>query len=106
MLAKWEVYYDDGRIISDKDCTVDAVPAWGVLVIRDNLRLASGTDYYVWDDRGEGYHWWEMNQVGLIDYLARPGWKKVLFGRIAENELFQSTHLRAYWALQEASKND
>lgn len=99
---EWCVYYDNGKTVCHGDCTIESLPAWGVLLILDRdaqtgYRLITNADYYVWEARG-GYkaHWWESNFVGLIDYLARPGWKKVLIGRLVENETYDAVFREAY----------
>lgn len=99
-MNRWRIYYADGSTYSERDGALEDAPAWGVLVIAevnltDGRHTVSNGDYYVWDDRGAGPHWWECNETGLLLYLSKPGWKKVLFGELVENETFQAAHLRA-----------
>jgi len=95
----WRVYYDNGNT-HDGDPWL--APSWGVLCIVEadpehGKRIVQGRDFYVWDDKGDGYwHWWEADQYGLIDYLARPGPRKVLFGRMVPNSIWQRVFDRAY----------
>lgn len=94
----WKVYYEDGTTFSG-DASV--APVMGVLVIieKDPLhgrRIITNADYYVWDDRGEGMHWWEADFVGLVDYLIKPGMKRVLIGRLTSNSVFQEVYDKAY----------
>lgn len=70
-------------------------PAWGVLLIVEKdrehgRRIVSNGDYYVWDKR-----WWAKDWIGLVDYLQQPGPKKVIFGRMVPNEVWNETFLRA-----------
>ena len=44
--------------------------------------ILSGSDYFVWSDRGDGYRWWGVDLFGLYDYLVEDGLKIVLFGRM------------------------
>lgn len=97
----WRIYYDDGKTYSSEDGPVELAPAFGVIVILDRdvnigWRLIVNCDYFVWDSRDGAYHWWESNIIGLIDYLSRPGWKKVLVGRLIENSTYDAIFQRAY----------
>lgn len=94
----FKIYYDD-----DTTYTGDPynAPGLGVLIIveDDSLhgrRIIQNGDYYCYDDRGEGMAWWESDFVGLIDYLIKPGVKKVLIGRLVSNSLHQKVFDRAY----------
>lgn len=97
----WRIYYADGSVYTDRDGPVEDAPAWGVVAIVeynqvDGKRMIVNADYYVWEDRGMGPHWWEANQLGLIDYLQRNGWKKVVFGRLIENDQYNEIRSQAY----------
>ena len=50
-------------------------------------------DYYVW--RADLDEWRGTDIFGLWDYLARDGWKKVLFGRTISNDEFNAVYQRA-----------
>ena len=50
-------------------------------------------DYYVWRDELD--EWRGTDLFGLWDYLARPGWKKVLFGRTISTEEYKEIYQRA-----------
>jgi hypothetical protein len=75
----FRVYYGDG---STYDGEVADAPALGVQVIvepdaRVGRVLWQRKDYYWFSDG----HWSGGDIFGLFDYLARPGMKRVLFGR-------------------------
>jgi len=81
-VATWRVFYADGVTYSDADGPTEDAPGQGVLVIAQadpdvGRELRYGSDFYVWD----GGRWLGVDQFGLWDYLARPGWRKVLAGR-------------------------
>jgi len=83
-MPDFRVYYDGGATY---DGDVWLAPAWGVLCIVEadpdhGRRIVSNGDYYVWQDG----RWWDVDYVGLVDYLARPGARKVLIGRLVSNE--------------------
>lgn len=68
-MASWRIYYDTGETY---DGPIETAPAWGVIAVVCAPDVWHGGDY-----------------VGLIDYLARPGWKRVLFGRLVPNDVFE-----------------
>lgn len=89
-MPTWRIYYDDGSTYSDADGPVELAPCTGVLVIvqrdpRVGVVRWFHKHHYAWDhaqwlglgdERAPGDGLW-----GLVDYLSRPGWKKVLSGR-------------------------
>lgn len=88
----FRVYYDDGSTF-DGD-PFDA-PFWGVLVIVEadaehGRRIVSNGDYYVWENR-----WRAKDFIGMIDYLQQPGPRKVICGRMVDNERFFEAYKRA-----------
>lgn len=79
-MPDFRIYYDGGAVY---DSDPFNAPAWGVLVIvernKDCGRILHTTkDYFVWLGSG----WLSVDFVGMLDYLAQPGAKKVLFGRV------------------------
>lgn len=97
---EWAVYYGDGNTYTNLTGAVENTPVWDVQVIvyRDNDRgwfTQTGTKYYVWDNRGEGYRWYGADDVGMLDYLQTPGWKRVLIGRTIPNARFMEIFNRA-----------
>ena len=77
----WIIYYSDGDCFSGA-YEVEDLPTRDVQVIVQTDMDAgwitqSGTDYYIWKDN----RWYGVDSFGMFDYLASPGWKKVLFGR-------------------------
>jgi len=94
----FKVFYDDGRTYTGDPYYA---PVLGVLIIvetdRDHgRRIIQNADYYCWDDRGDGYGWWESDFVGLVDYLIKPGPKRVLIGRLVSNIVHQKIFDEAY----------
>ena len=96
---KWRVYYGDDSTFSDQDGGVDVAPFFDVQVIvqadKDHGWRTQTGDYYVWDDRGLGYCWWGVDDVGLIDYLHTDGWKRVLLGRKITSNRYNDIMRRA-----------
>lgn len=94
---KYRVYYADGSIYSGDPAKA---PVFGVLAIVEfdkiaGRRIVSRSDYYCLDDRGEGLSWFEADYIGFIDYLATPGYKRVLFGRLVSNKTFDEIYQHA-----------
>ena len=90
---EWCIFYGDGSRYSSLG-EPQYAPARDVqlIVIKDpdhKWRTASGCDYYVWDDRGDGYSWWGVDHNGLYDYWIEPGWKRILQGRSITSRQFQ-----------------
>ena len=99
----WRIYYGDGTTF-DSTQGADNAPALNVqaIVQRDPSPHGVGRfvihgggqrpnrapiDYYCYDS--EQGIWQGCDFFGLWDYLARPGWKKVLFGRTVRDEVYQ-----------------
>lgn len=87
---KWMIFYDDGTTYSDVDGSPFDAPSRGVQIIchecPDVGRTLNGKeDYYWWN----GTRWFGGDQFGLFDYLISNGPKKVIFGRVIDNESFQ-----------------
>ena len=81
-MSRWKIYYGDGTTYSNEDGLLEDAPGINVQVIAQadatvGRRLLDSDDFYWWsDDR------WDCGDIfGLWDYLTRPGFKKVLFGR-------------------------
>lgn len=92
----FSVYYEDS-VITDTDCPIQDLPGLGVLVIGQIVdgqpQILLKSDFY-WFEESE-QRWWGADQAGLWDYLQRPGWKKVLFGRTVSNQDFGKAQARA-----------
>jgi hypothetical protein len=93
----FKIFYADGSTYAGD---VYDAPAFGVLLILESdkahgRRTVASGDYYVWDGQ-----WFPVDVVGLIDYLARPGAKKVVFGRLVDNDSWNRA-----WAMAEADKD-
>lgn len=89
----YRIYYDDGTTYQGDPYNA---PAFGVLVIIEDdpeagRVLIENGDYYCYREA----RWYAMDIIGLFDYLASPGEKKVIFGRIVPNELFREVHKHA-----------
>jgi len=100
---RWRIYLSPTEFISSTDTTPQALETkWhkGVQVIvqedKDhNWATQSNSDYYVWDDRGDGPRWWGCDDFGLFDYLTEPGWKIVLGARSITTAEFTKTFFEA-----------
>lgn len=105
-MRRWRVYYDDGSIADNfaLNHTVPTAPGVGVLVIvqEDNdlgdiystgRELLFDADYYCW--RVEEERWFKCDIHGLFDYLAAPGWKRVLAGRTAPRSAYRAALINA-----------
>lgn len=96
----WRIYYDGADPVDSGQVGPDGVPVFGVLVIvcRDSdhgRRLVATKDFYVWVEWGDEYSWLGVDQYGLLDYLAQPGWKKILIGRMVHPDRFNEAMRRA-----------
>lgn len=103
-MLRWKIWYDDGTAYSDADGPPESAPCFGVLVIAQadhdvGRELLCRKHFYYWErDR-----WWPCGDLhapgdggfGLYDYLARPGWRKVVAGRNAEHSVFSAIFERA-----------
>ena len=83
-MPDFRIYYDGGTTY-DGD-PYDA-PAFGVLVIVEKnanhgRNLVMTKDYFVY----LGDRWMSVDFIGMLDYLAQPGYRKVLFGRMVDDE--------------------
>jgi hypothetical protein len=107
----WAVYYTDGSAVSSADATPFEIAhredVQVIIQADDEHRWVTltGTDYYVWDDRGRGAKWWRVNdRSGLDHYLRKPGEKAVLYGSWIEPEDFRRifNEARAEWGTKAA----
>lgn len=106
----WRIYYGDGSTYSDEDGPVEGAPSLNVQAIVQRDPSIHGTgrfvlhgggqrpnrvpvDYYCWD-REQGI-WLGTDLFGLFDYLQRPGWKRVLFGRTLNDGAYQEIIYKA-----------
>ena len=92
----FRIYYDGGATYAGDPWNA---PAWGVLCIVEadsehGRRIACNGDYYIWRDE----RWWDVDFIGLIDYLAQSGARKVLIGRLVSND--------EYGRVYQAANND
>lgn len=92
----WRIYYGDGSTVDDSTPVAD-VPGVDVQLIVQadpnvGWAMLHGRDFYIWF---EGDYWQGVEQFGLFDYLARPGVKKVIFGRWLTRDEFQALYVRA-----------
>jgi hypothetical protein len=84
----WTIYYGDGSKFAGKnERHVELAPTRDVqFILQDNplvgIEIVTAADYYVWYDGA----WWGRDIFGLWDYLASPGMKRVLFGRMMLRE--------------------
>jgi hypothetical protein len=88
----WRIYYGDGSTVDDTadpwlvpgvnvQAIVQADPDVGRYVLHHQ-------DFYWWmPDDGQ---WHQGDHFGLWDYLARPGPRKVVFGRSLDNVSYKA----------------
>jgi len=103
-LPNWRIYYGDGSTFDSEQGAPDKAPGLNVqaIVQRDPSPHGVGRfvihgggqrpnrapiDYYCYDS--EQGIWQGCDLFGLWDYLVRPGWKRVLFGRTINDETYQ-----------------
>lgn len=87
---RWRIYYGDNTAVDDS-VPIEDVRALNVQVILQydpvaGWYLQSHGDYYTY--REEDNLWQACDNMGLWDYLQRPGWKRVLFGRTIRSDDF------------------
>lgn len=92
---RWLIYYADGTTYAGAQ---QQAPERGVQAIIQQDETTgwyaiTGYDYYVW--LWDGLQWAGVDVFGLWDYLAQPGWKRVLFGRAVSNEEYETIYARA-----------
>ena len=85
---KYRIYYDNGNTY---DGEIQNAPAFGVMCIVEDSKkhgrlIVSNGDYYVYIVEEEC--WRSADFIGMVDYLQRPGWKKVLIGRLVDDQTF------------------
>ena len=93
----FKIFYDDGSTYTGDPFNA---PVFGALVVVEDdkdhgRRIVHGCDYFCWDDRGDGLRWWYSDFVGMLDYLGRPGAKRVLIGRYVANSVWDAIYKRA-----------
>lgn len=91
----FRVYYSDG---STYDGPPENTPIFEVLVIVERskehgYRLVTNGDYYCWDN--ERKRWLPGDELHMIQYLHRPGWKRVLLGITVNNNEWNDVMKRA-----------
>ena len=91
-MPDFRIYYDGG---STYEGAPENAPAFGVLVIIEKdkdsgRRYVMTKDYFCW----VGDKWLATDQIGMWDYMQQPGWKKVLFGRMVDNDYWYSVMKR------------
>jgi hypothetical protein len=87
---QWQIFYSDGATFSDEDGCAAEAPGLDVQVVAVanpvvGVRLWTAKDNY-WYERDT---WVGGDSFGLWDYLSRPGWKRVLFGRTIDDSRYE-----------------
>lgn len=87
----FRIYYDPDNDIKTFDGDPYDAPFFGALAIvqKNNAHgryVTSNFDYYVW--KPDLQEWMGCDHIGLIDYLSRKGYRKVICGRMVEKEKF------------------
>lgn len=87
---KWKIYYSDGTSYSDIDGSPFDAPARDVQVIAiedSNVgKTFVGKEDMYWYKDGR---WFGGDMFGLYDYLIDNGPRKVIFGRVLDNDNFK-----------------
>ena len=96
-MSTFKVYYASGNTYLGP---VENAPAFDVQVIveadKDHGRkLVAGGDFYVFDDLYCQGRWLAVDYFGMVQYLARPGWKKVLIGSMVSTDRWNRIVKRA-----------
>jgi hypothetical protein len=97
-MLTWRVYYGDGSTLSNEDVDPYAVPGLDVQAIVQadpdvGRYVLHHMDFYWWV--AQDGQWHQGDHFGLWDYLARPGPKKVVFGRSLDNLSYKAILARA-----------
>lgn len=92
-MPKFRIYYADQ---SPYDGDPFHAPIWGVLAIvepdkNSGRHIVHNGDYYGWD----GAHWWPLDYPGMLDYLAQPGPRRVLVGRLVDDDTWTRVYNQA-----------
>lgn len=103
---RWKIWYSNGKTFSNQDGLPQSLEReyhFGVQVITQedkdhNWATQTGGDFYVWDDRGDGWRWWGVDIWGLVDYVTKPGYKIILLGESVPSDTFGK--------IFQAAKND
>ena len=96
----WRIYYGDETTYDNHDGGVETAPPFDVQAVACKVENPAAPHVYFRND----YYWWEAEEglwrggdiFGLFDYLQRPGWKKVLFGRTIRNDVYERVSSRAF----------
>ena len=99
--STWRIYYHDGSTFTGTDGGPQDAPGLGVAVIAQwDAGLGRAEILHGDGPRVIDWYWWEAgswlggDMAGLIQYLAAPGWKKILAGRNLPNEAFREVMRR------------
>lgn len=107
----WEIFYSDGTSITSEEIDafhIERKEDVQVIIQSSsdhNWLTLSGTNFYVWEDRGKGWKWWRVNDhFGVDHYLRQPGPRAVLFGTWVEREDFNNifNDAREKWGNKES----
>jgi hypothetical protein len=100
-MIEWRIYYFDDSTFSNLDGAHWDAPGLGVQVIvqidQDHgWETQARDEYYVWEDRGDGYKWWGVDKFAMWEYLfIEPGRKRVLAGKRMTRNRFSEIYKRA-----------
>ena len=92
---KFKVFYENGTTYDDKSGLLDRVHKSGVIAIlmetQDGQRVEKDCEYYCYFPHG----WVGVGQYGFYEYLALPGTKLVLFGRVINQSKYDAIMSKA-----------
>lgn len=93
-MITWRIYYGDGSVYSSSDGLPESAPGLDVQAIAKSDPLV-GRVILHGGEIDAGYYWYEAGEwyngdiFGLFDYLQRPGFKVVKFGRSIPTDKFR-----------------
>lgn len=72
----WHLYYDDGKVFTNKDGTPDESPKFGLVAIAQELNgeiMPLAGDYFAFHGPigSVSARWFNHDLVGLLDYLVK-----------------------------------
>ena len=89
---EFRIYYNGGSTYTGSP---ELAPARGVIAIVQpapsvNYEIVTASDFYVWRDG----RWWGADKFGMMDYIIRPGWKRILIGYMITREEYDKLMTR------------
>jgi hypothetical protein len=98
---EWKIYYTMETMSSGFFTPDEVYPADVQCIVQKDdahgWQMLSGSEFYIWDNRGDGYRWWGAEHLfDLYEYLfVKQGPKIALKGRFLEDADFDRIHAEA-----------